>query len=250
MLWIADHRGLLVKNEVITKDNCLVIVPAFNEAGSIDQVLDSLIKSRLKILVVSDGSTDDTADIARSRNVPVLELAINLGVGGALRAGFQYACRHDYQAVIQVDADGQHPVRSINDLILAANELNADMVIGSRFATGLASMNINRIRRLTMYVLAWFASRATKSTITDSTSGFRLIRQPLLGKFSQTFASNYLGDTYEAVIAAGRAGFIIPEIPAPIQERLTGESSSTTYQSFRQTIKVFTVALLQLHKRI
>ena len=101
-----------------------------------------------------------------------------------------------------------------------------------------------------MRVLAWSASRATRSTITDSTSGFRLIRQPLLGRFSHVFASNYLGDTYEALIAAGRAGFVVREISAPIRERSIGESSSSTMQSFLQTIKVFTVALLQLHTRI
>jgi hypothetical protein len=101
-----------------------------------------------------------------------------------------------------------------------------------------------------MRVLAWSASRATGSPITDSTSGFRLIRQPLLGKFSHLFASNYLGDTYEALIAAGRAGYVVREIAAPIRERSIGESSSSTMQSFLQTIKVFTVALLQLHTRI
>jgi hypothetical protein len=167
-----------------------------------------------------------------------------------LRAGFQYACRHGYEAVIQIDADGQHPVDHIDDLIFAANDLHADMVVGSRFVNGSATMQVNGVRRLTMRVLAWSASRATRSPITDSTSGFRLIRQPLLGKFSHLFASNYLGDTYEALIAAGRAGYVVREIAAPIRERSIGESSSSTMQSFLQTVKVFTVALLQLHTRI
>lgn len=101
-----------------------------------------------------------------------------------------------------------------------------------------------------MRVLAWSASRARKAKVTDSTSGFRLICQPLLGRLSFMFASNYLGETYEAVIAAGRAGFVVREISSPIRERSIGESSSSTMQSFMQTIKVFTVALLQLHTRI
>jgi glycosyltransferase involved in cell wall biosynthesis len=228
----------------------IVVVPALNEAASIADVLRSLKEHGCTTVVISDGSVDATAAIARECGVAVLDLAINLGVGGALRAGFQYACRHGYEAVIQIDADGQHPVDHIDDLIFAANDLHADMVVGSRFVNGSATMQVNGVRRLTMRVLAWSASRATRSPITDSTSGFRLIRQPLLGKFSHLFASNYLGDTYEALIAAGRAGYVVREIAAPIRERSIGESSSSTMQSFLQTVKVFTVALLQLHTRI
>jgi glycosyltransferase involved in cell wall biosynthesis len=239
-----------MNGQLLTKNNVIVVVPALNEAASIADVLRSLKEHGCTTVVISDGSVDATAAIARECGVAVLDLAINLGVGGALRAGFQYACRHGYEAVIQIDADGQHPVDHIDDLIFAANDLHADMVVGSRFVNGSATMQVNGVRRLTMRVLAWSASRATRSPITDSTSGFRLIRQPLLGKFSHLFASNYLGDTYEALIAAGRAGYVVREIAAPIRERSIGESSSSTMQSFLQTVKVFTVALLQLHTRI
>jgi glycosyltransferase involved in cell wall biosynthesis len=239
-----------MNRQLLTKQNVIVVVPALNEAASIADVLQSLKDHGCTTVVISDGSVDATAAIARECGVAVLDLAINLGVGGALRAGFQYACRHGYEAVIQIDADGQHPIDHIDDLICAANDLHADMVVGSRFVNGSATMQVNGVRRLTMRVLAWSASRATRSPITDSTSGFRLIRQPLLGKFSHLFASNYLGDTYEALIAAGRAGYVVREIAAPIKERSIGESSSSTMQSFLQTIKVFTVALLQLHTRI
>jgi glycosyltransferase involved in cell wall biosynthesis len=239
-----------MNRQSLTKQNVIVVVPALNEAASIADVLRSLKDHGCTTVVISDGSVDATAAIARECGVAVLDLAINLGVGGALRAGFQYACRHGYEAVIQIDADGQHPIDHIDDLICAANDLHADMVVGSRFVNGSATMQVNGVRRLTMRVLAWSASLATRSPITDSTSGFRLIRQPLLGKFSHLFASNYLGDTYEALIAAGRAGYVVREIAAPIKERSIGESSSSTMQSFLQTIKVFTVALLQLHTRI
>lgn len=234
----------------LTRQNTLVIVPALNEEGSIAEVLSSLQQNGHCVVVVSDGSSDATAEIARNCGVDVLELAINLGVGGALRAGFKFACKHDYQAVIQVDADGQHPVDHIDKLIAAANDSSADLVVGSRFIDVHTEMSVSCTRRITMRFLAWSASRATRSTITDSTSGFRLVRQPLLERFSHSFASNYLGDTYEALIAAGRAGFVVEEISAPISERLHGESSSSSVQSFLQTIRVFTVALLQIHNRI
>ena len=239
-----------MSRQQLTLNNVLVVVPALNEAISIRGVLESLLENNLHVVVISDGSVDETADIARKMRVDVLDLSINLGVGGALRAGFQFACRHGFEAIIQVDADGQHPIGHISNLITAANENGADMVIGSRFIQATSSMSVNGLRRSTMRVLAWSASRAAKTKITDSTSGFRLIRQPLLGRFSYTFAANYLGDTYEAIIAAGRAGFKVEEISTPIRERLHGESSSSTIQSFLQTIKVCTVALLQLHTRI
>ena len=239
-----------MSRQQLTLNNVLVVVPALNEAMSISGVLESLLENNLHVVVISDGSVDETADIARKMRVDVLDLSINLGVGGALRAGFQFACRHGFEAIIQVDADGQHPIGHISNLITAANENGADMVIGSRFIQASSSMSVNGLRRSTMRVLAWSASRAAKTKITDSTSGFRLIRQPLLGRFSYTFAANYLGDTYEAIIAAGRAGFKVEEISTPIRERLHGESSSSTIQSFLQTIKVCTVALLQLHTRI
>jgi glycosyltransferase involved in cell wall biosynthesis len=239
-----------MSRQQLTRNNVLVVVPALNEAMSIGGVLEGLLENNLCVVVISDGSVDGTADIARSMKVDVLDLAMNLGVGGALRAGFQFACRQGYEAVIQVDADGQHPIGHIDNLISAANQHDADMIIGSRFIQASSSMSVNNLRRSTMRVLAWSASRAAKTKITDSTSGFRLIRQPLLGRFSYLFASNYLGDTYEALIAAGRAGFKIREIEAPIQNRINGQSSSTTTQSVLQTIKVFTVALLQIHTRL
>ena len=146
--------------QLLTKQNVLIVVPALNEAASIGEVLSSLKQYGHPTVVVSDGSVDATADIARASGVAVLELAVNLGVGGALRAGFQYACRHGYEAIIQVDADGQHPVSHIDKLITAANEFNADMVVGSRFADGSSTMSVSGIRRVTMRVLAWSASRA------------------------------------------------------------------------------------------
>lgn len=239
-----------MSRQQLTRNNVLVVVPALNEAMSIGGVLKGLLENNLHVVVINDGSVDETAHIARSMKVDVIDLAINLGVGGALRAGFQFACRQGYEAVIQVDADGQHPVGHIDNLISAANQHDVDMIIGSRFIDATQSMHINGLRRSTMRVLAWSASRAAKTKITDSTSGFRLIRQPLLGRFSHTFASNYLGDTYEAIIAAVRGGFKVEEISTPIRERLHGESSSSTIQSFLQTIKVCAVALLKIHTQI
>jgi glycosyltransferase involved in cell wall biosynthesis len=235
---------------MIEKSNLLVMVPAFNEQASVRAVLEQLQVHGFHVVLISDGSTDATATIGRTCGVHVLELPINLGVGGALRAGFKFARRQGYLAVVQVDADGQHPVEEIEDLVRASNETGAHMVIGSRFIGDGSPMKVTGIRRVAMWVLARSASAAANERITDSTSGFRLIREPLLEQFSLQFANNYLGDTYESVVSAGRAGYRIIEIPAGLRERKNGESTASTGSAVRFTIKGLGVWMLGFHKKL
>ena len=234
----------------ISKENTLVIVPAFNEAGSISDVLTELKSFNYQVLVVSDGSSDGTSDISRSMDIRVLDLPLNLGVGGALRAGLRFAVKEKYSAIVQIDADGQHPAGEIENLIAAANGNQAQLVIGSRFLSDGTSMKVGIVRRLVMRVLARSSSRATGTNITDTTSGFRIICEPLLTKYAMSFPTNYLGDTYEAVVAAGRSGYKVIEIPAAMRERTAGESTASIAQSVRFTVKGLIVALLRLHRRI
>jgi glycosyltransferase involved in cell wall biosynthesis len=231
----------------ISKENVLVIVPAYNEATSIEGVIQELLSHQFDVLVVSDGSTDHTAALAHAAGARVLTLPINLGVGGALRAGFKFAVAENYLAVVQVDADGQHPPDEIEHLIQELNLQNAHMVIGSRFRSDKTSMEVGFVRRSVMRFLARSASKATGTRITDATSGFRIIRQPLLEKFSQTFPTNYLGDTYEALVSAGRAGYVVRETAAGLRERVAGESTASITQAVAFTVKGLAVALLRLH---
>ena len=235
---------------MLDKSNVLVMVPALNEEASVGQVLADLQDNGFHVLLISDGSLDETANIGRRVGAKVLELPINLGVGGALRAGFKFAVLRGYRAVVQVDADGQHPVEEIENLIRATNEQDAHMVIGSRFLMDEMTMEVSGIRRLAMRVLSRTASSATGTSITDSTSGFRLIQQPLLGEFAQQFANNYLGDTYESVISAGRGNYKVVEIPAGLLPREHGESTASTGSAIRFTLKGLGVATLGLHKRL
>lgn len=235
---------------MLTKSKVLVIVPAFNEESAISGVLEKLTAANQTVLVVNDGSSDSTADVARRFRVRVLDLPYNLGVGGALRAGFKYAVVNHYQAVVQIDADGQHPVTAIDHLIDAANETQSQMVIGSRFLSPCTTMTISPNRRVIMRFLARSASRATRTQITDASSGYRLIRQPLLGEFAQKFSDGYLGDTYGALITAGRAGYRISEIPVGLTSRTHGESTASTKQAITSILKVVGTAVLHLHLRI
>jgi glycosyltransferase involved in cell wall biosynthesis len=209
-----------------------------------------LINSEFNVLLISDGSLDATADIGRSLGISVLELPINLGVGGALRTGFKFAVKKHFAAVVQVDADGQHPVREIANLIDEANRSSAHMVIGSRFRSNTTTMKVSGMRRVVMRILSRSASAAANTSITDSTSGFRLIREPLLTQFATQFATNYLGDTYEAVVSAGRSGYKVTEIAAGLHSREFGQSSASTASAIRFTLKGLGIALLRLHNRI
>jgi glycosyltransferase involved in cell wall biosynthesis len=237
-------------NAPLSKDNVLVIVPAFNEQESISAVLRTLLDNKYQILVVDDGSVDKTRSLAQGAGANVLTLPFNLGVGGALRAGFKFAVRNQYRAVVQVDADGQHDASQIVSLIETANESGAHLVLGSRFQRSAESMTVPVVRRQVMRLLSALASRATGTTITDATSGFRLIQDPLLSEFSKVFPSYYLGDTYEALISAGKAGFVVREIPTVIVNRTHGTSSASTRQSVKFIFKSVVVAGLGIHARI
>ena len=234
----------------ITAANTLVVVPALNEESSLASVIAEIKSCGYEVLVINDGSTDGTADVAHASGARLLDLPINLGVGGALRAGFKYACERNFQAVVQVDADGQHPADEIVHLLNEANSSGAHLVIGSRFLSDATSMEVGRVRRYVMRLLARSATNATQSPITDATSGFRIIQQPLLTEFSRTFAVNYLGDTYEALIAAGRAGYVVREIPAALRPRQNGESTASLVQAVTFTLKGLAVTALRIHPRI
>lgn len=240
----------MVMTLTLTKENVLVVIPAFNEEANIAHVLSKALGTGWPLLVINDGSTDQTVEICRTMGARVLDLPINLGVGGALRAGFKYAVKNNYEAVVQIDADGQHPIELIELLVRYANDEKAHLVIGSRFLSETTTMTVSKTKKIAMWFLASSASYASKSKITDATSGFRIITQPLLSEFSVNFASNYLGDTYEAIIAAGRAGYRVREIPAPIGPRLEGKSTASTSRAFALTLKCGFVYLFHFHLRL
>jgi len=224
----------------------LVIVPAFNEQESISQVVSDIRAEQLDVLVVDDGSSDETAVRAETAGASVLSLPINLGVGGALRAGFRFAVDNNYAAVVQVDADGQHPVNQIRDLVAAAEKFNAHLVIGSRYLSSDSSLIPSAPRRLAMRILSWVILQAAGLLITDSTSGFRIICKPLLIEFAREFPAHYLGDTFEATIGAVRARFSVIEIPASLSPRQLGEPSSGKWKSVMLTARALIVSVLKL----
>ena len=225
-------------------------MPALNEQESISAVVDAVKSVGFQVLVVDDGSSDETYSIAKRSGALVMELSMNLGVGGALQSGFAYAVANGFDAVVQVDGDDQHSAESIEKLIAAANSTNADMVIGSRFLDDASSMKLPIVRRIGMAILRIYASRSCRTKITDSSSGFRLIRKPLLAEFAKSFPSHYLGDTFEALTVSGRKNYKVIEIPAPFRERQFGKSSSTSLVSLFLVFRALFVVTFGLHFRL
>ncbi len=234
----------------LDKTNVLILIPAFNEEMNLGAVVREILDDGYQILVIDDGSADNTRDVAIDCGVDVLSLPFNLGVGGALKAGFRRACELDFLAAIQVDADGQHQKSEISKLIDEANATAAHLVLGSRFRSLTNELEIGSSRRFVIRMLARSASKATGVPITDPTSGFRLIGQPLLSEFSQNFPVNYLGDTYEALVSAGRGGYKVREVPAAMKNRVHGVSTASNVQAIKFIIKSILVALVRLHVRI
>jgi len=222
------------------------VVPAFNESQSIGEVVSALRKAGLPVLVVDDGSSDSTSVMASSAGGEVLKLPINLGVGGALRAGFRFAIANRYDAVVQVDADGQHPVDQVPRLIQAAVSQDAHLVIGSRYLAPDSTLIPTSGRRLAMRILASYVSLTAGYRITDSTSGFRIIREPLLSEFAREFPTHYLGDTFEATVNALRAGYRVAEVPASLSPRRVGESATSNAMAVLLVFRALVLTTLRL----
>lgn len=202
----------------------LIVMPAWNEEGSVAKVVSEVHNTipEATCLVVDDGSTDKTAQVARQAGATVLSLPFNLGVGGAMRLGFKFALENGYDNVVQIDADGQHNPENVSALLKGLE--SADIVIGARFA-GEESYIITGPRRWAMWILSRTLSKVTKTKLTDTTSGFKANGPRAVQLFSRKFPAEYLGDTVEALVIAARAGCTVTQIPVSMRERIAGQPS-------------------------
>lgn len=204
----------------------LVIVPAYNEEVALPDVLAELAAymPSCDVLVVDDGSSDHTADVARRAGVAVVTLPFNLGVGGALRAGFRYAVSFGYDRGIQFDADGQHDPKEVKKL-LDALDAGADMAIGNRFAEDVADYDVGTTRGGAMAFLRVVVRVLTGRRFSDTTSGFRAFDRRVIELFSRQLSVEYMGDTVEALLLALKNGFTVVEVPTRMRPRAGGQPS-------------------------
>lgn len=226
----------------------LVVLPALNEEHNIEKVVRS-VRDHLPevgLLVVDDGSTDDTGKRAAAAGARVARLVINLGVGGAMRTGFRYAERNGYTTVVQVDADGQHDPAEVIRLIARLDE--CDLVIGARFA-GVGNYTVRGPRRWAMWALALTTSRLAKTRLTDATSGFRAAGPRAVKLFARSYPAEYLGDTVESLVMATRAGLVIGQVPVSMRVRAEGTPSQTPIRSAIYLLRAGLALLLALVRR-
>jgi glycosyltransferase involved in cell wall biosynthesis len=222
----------------VRPQRCLVVIPALNEEAAVGTVIADVIAVQPKahIVVVDDGSTDRTSDVARDAGADVINLPFNIGVGGALRAGVRSARRFGYDVVVQVDGDGQHNPAHIADLLAALE--GADVVIGARFA-GVGDYQVRGPRKLAMKLLARSLSRRTGERLTDTTSGFRAFNRTAVELFANDYPAEYLGDTVEALVIAARAGLRVTQVPVEMRPRTTGTPSQHWFKSSIYLGRVF-----------
>ncbi|MFH0791422.1 MAG: glycosyltransferase family 2 protein [Candidatus Omnitrophota bacterium] len=185
-----------------------VIIPAYNESISIAKIVKQIKEQGLDVLVIDDGSTDNTGQIAQDNGAIVLRKQNNEGKGAALISGFHYALNQDFDTVITMDADGQHLSCEIPFFLERSVKLNSSFVIGNRM---LKRQNMPFIRVITNKFMSWLISKIIKQEIPDSQCGFRLIKCGILRKINlQT--SNYDTES-EILIRSSRLGFKIESVP-------------------------------------
>lgn len=199
----------------------LVVCPAMDEAESVGEVVAEIrsVLPTAEILVVDDGSSDATAEVARAAGARVLTMPFNVGVGGALRVGLLLAAREGFDAVVQCDADGQHPAGAIPSLLAALE--GADLVVGARFA-GVGEYDSRGPRRWAMRLLGAVLSRVHRTELTDVTSGFRAFGPRAIELLSVELPPEYLGDTVDALMIARSEHLVVRQVPVAMRPRLAG----------------------------
>jgi glycosyltransferase involved in cell wall biosynthesis len=225
----------------------LAVVPAYNEAPTVTGVLRSLQEHapQFDVLVVDDGSTDRTAELAQRAGARVLRLPFNLGIGGAVQAGFTFARENGYRYLVQVDADGQHDPAEIRRLEAALDaDPHVDMVCGSRFLTSDHRYPAPISRRTGIHIFAYILSRVVGQRVSDPTSGFRLYNRRAIELFARDYPHDF--PEVEAVLMVHFHRLRMREVPVRMYLRDGGVSTITSGKSVYYMIKVLLAIVVGL----
>mgnify|MGYP004548506911 FL=1 len=226
----------------------LVIIPAYNEEGNLEKTINDITENApgFDYVIINDCSTDNTLEMCRHHGFQYLNLPVNLGIGGAVQTGYRYAFYHGYDLAVQFDGYGQHSAAHLEDMAKVLEESGADMVIGSRFIEkeGFQSSGLRRvgIRYFTMLIRL-----LTGKTITDPTSGMRMVNRKLLEKFTNEYPKDY--PEPESVVTILSENYKVKEVPVIMNEREEGVSSISLRNSVYYMIKVsFAILIARMKK--
>ncbi len=241
----SDRTRAGSENRILKK---LVIIPAYNEEKSILNLFRELREQApdFDIIAVNDGSEDGTLRLCRENGIPVLDLAVNLGIGGAMQTGYRYAALNGYEIAVQVDGDGQHDPTFLREMLKKLLSENADMVIGSRFLEGKGYQS-TALRRWGIRYLSGLIRLVTGIRITDPTSGFRMVNRRLIERFASDYPQDY--PEPESVAGLLRQGGKAVEIPVRMRERGSGSSSIGPGASIYYPLKMTAAILLERMRR-
>ena len=226
----------------------IAIVPALNEETSIAGVIAEIRAADpgFAVIVVDDGSNDQTAQVAAASGAHVVRLPYNLGIGGAVQTGIQYARERGFQLAIQIDGDAQHPPGELPKLIEPILDDRADLVIGSRFL-GPREYEPPLTRLVGIKLLARVVSLIVRQRVTDTTSGYRAMNRRAI----QLFAADYPHDypEVEATVLVFRHRLRMTEVPVRMRIRESGSSSITFTRSAYYMVKVLLALFVGLFRR-
>jgi len=234
----ADARGM-----PLPSSRALVVIPALDEEESLPRILAEVRDAApgYDLLVIDDGSRDRTAEVARAHGVAVVSHPFNLGVGAALQTGFRWAVAHGYEIGIQLDADGQHDPRFLDALCAPVRAGTCDVAIGSRYVES-SGYHTPRFRRLGMLLFSFVVRLALRRRISDTTSGFRAYGRAVMEVCQHDFPKDF--PDAPLLIALGRRGFRLQEVPVVMRERQAGTSFYTLGKSLYYPYKNLVASLM------
>lgn len=225
----------------------LVIIPAYNEADAIGRTIRDLRRHAAwaDVVVVNDGSRDATAMVARKAGARVLDLPVNLGIGGAVQTGYRYAWEQGYDVALQFDGDGQHRAARLQDVARPVLDGQADLVAGSRFLAP-RGMTAYGMRRVGIAFLARVLSTVLRQRITDPTSGFRAAGRRAIQLFAAEYPQDY--PEPESLVLVHRQGLRVAEVPVTMRRRRGGVSSIGIWSGLHYMTKVTLAVLMDMVK--
>ena len=222
----------------------LIIIPAYNEEESIEGTIKDILKNApgFDYIVINDCSKDHTGEILQKNNYRHLNLPINLGIGGAVQTGYQYALAYGYDVAVQIDGDGQHDVSYLSAMAEELRNSQSDMIIGSRFIKK-EGFQSSRMRRAGITYFSALIRLLTGCRVSDPTSGMRMVNKDVIAMFAANYPRDY--PEPESVVRLLRDHKKVREVPVKMRERQGGESSIRLTRSIYYMIKVSLAILIE-----